>query len=223
MQTSQPARHVTFLHGLGGSPLSWEEQVAKLPSDLPAVAPWLKGMRPGGNDTFSLAGAVGDVLLNRQLDGVSTGAIVGHSLGAMVALQCAMDDPDSVSHLVLVAGQVRPPKSVMRLQRAMLAFVPARRLAAQGVSKANLKQALNDAGQFDAAGSLDQIRCPTLVVVGARDRVNLPASKLIAATVPGARLELIDGAGHDVMRENTPAFNELLYDFLGHPLTPRRE
>lgn len=214
----EPARHVTFLHGLGGSPLSWEEQVSKLPRDLPAVAPWLKGMRPGGNDEFTLAGAVGDVLLSRQLDGVSTGALVGHSLGAMVALQCALDDADSVSHLVLVAGQARPPKAVMQLQRVALKFVSKRRLAAQGVSKEKLMEALRDGSQFDAQGSLDQIRCPTLVVCGSRDRPDQPAAKHMAAAIPRARLEIIDGAGHDVMRDATPTFNALLYDFLGHPL-----
>lgn len=216
-----PASHVTFLHGLGGSPLSWEEQVAKLPPELPARAPWLRGLRPGGSERFTLADASADVLLNRQLDGVSTGALVGHSLGAMVALQCALDDPESVSHLVLVAGQARPPKSVLSLQRVALRFVPSRRLAAQGVSKDKLLQALADGSHFDAQGSLGQVRCPTLVVCGARDRANLPASRHIAAAVPGSRLEIVEGAGHDVMREATPAFNALLYDFLGLPLRAR--
>lgn len=215
-----PCRHVTFLHGLGGSPLSWEEQVSKLPPDLPAHAPWLRGLRPGGREQFTLADAAADVLMARRLDGVSSGALVGHSLGAMVALQCAIDEPESVSHLVLVAAQVRPARSVMALQRAALRLVPARRLAAQGVSKDKLLAALGDAGRFDAQGSLPQVACPTLAVVGTRDRADLPASRLIAAQVPGARLELLDGAGHDVMREAPGALNELLYGFLGHGPRP---
>lgn len=223
MSAPEPAHHVTFLHGPGGSPLSWEEQVSKLPPALPARAPWLRGLRPGNSEEFTLADAAADVLMNRQLDGVSTGALVGHSLGAMVALQCALDDPDSVSHLVLIAGQARPPKSAMRLQRLALRFVPKQRLATQGVSKDKLLQALGDGGHFDAEGSLHEVRCPTLVVCGARDRTNLPASRQIAAAVPRARLEIIDGAGHDVMREAAPAFNALLYDFLGHPRTPPME
>lgn len=223
MSASEPARHVTFLHGLGGSPMSWEEQVAELPPQLPARAPWLRGLRPGGSEEFTLTDATADVLMNRQLDGVSTGALVGHSLGAMVALQCALDDPESVSHLVLIAGQARPPKSAMQLQRMALRFVPRRRLAAQGVSKDRLRQALSNSGHFHAQGSLDQVRCPTLVVCGARDRANLPASAHLAAAVPDARLEVVDGAGHDVMREATPACNALLYDFLGYPRTLPRE
>lgn len=215
-ESPQPARQVTFLHGLGGSPLTWEEQVAKLPSGLPAHAPWLRGLRPGASDDFSLAAAAGDVLMTRQLEGVTAGALVGHALGAMVALQCALDDPGSVSHLVLVAGQSRPPKSALRLQRWALALTPARRLAARGVSKDKLTEALRDGTHFDGSGDLRDIACPTLVVCGDRDRANLPGSRYLAAAIPGARLEVVAGVGHDVMREATPQFNAMVYDFLGH-------
>lgn len=85
------------------------------------------------------------------------------------------------------------------------------------MSKDKLLEALQDGGQFDAQGSLSQVACPTLVVCGARDRVGLPASKLFAAQIPGARLEILEGVGHDVMREAPEKFNALLFDALGHP------
>lgn len=210
-----PAQHVTFLHGLGGSPLSWENVVSALPPSLPAHAPWLRGLRPGGRERFSLGDAAAEVLQHRLLGGVETGALVGHSLGAMVALQCAVDDPGSVSHLVLVAGQVRPPRAVLALQRLALGLVPAGRLARQGLSKTALLSTLREAGGADARGALGGIACPTLVVCGARDRANLPASRLIAASVPGAVLEVVPGAGHDVMADAPAAFNAVLYAFLG--------
>lgn len=216
MDDARPADYVMFLHGAGGSPLSWEEQVAKLPPDLPARAPWLRGLRPGSTDSFALADAAADILMTAQLEGVERVALVGHSLGAMVALQCALDRPEMVSHLILVAGQARPPKAAMTLQRWALKLVPARRLANQGVSKDKLMEALGDAGQFDASGSLSQVTCPTLVVCGARDRVNLPASRLFGSQIPGARLEVLKGAGHDVMRDASADFNALLFDFLGY-------
>lgn len=213
---ASPAEYVMFLHGAGGSPLSWEEQVAKLPPGLPARAPWLRGLRPGSADSFSLADASAEVLMTAQLEGAPRVALVGHGLGAMVALQCAIDAPELVSHLVLVAGQTRPSKAAMTMQRWALKLVPARRLADRGVSKDKLVAALSDGGAFDAQGSLAALSCPVLVVCGSRDRANLPASKLLAAQIPGARLEIIEGAGHDVMREATADFNALLFDALGH-------
>ena len=40
-------------------------------------------------------------------------------------------------------------------------------------------------------------------------------SQTIADRIPGARLSLIEGAGHFVMIENPEAFNAALTDFVG--------
>lgn len=216
-EPTAPARQVTFVHGVGGSPLTWEEQVSKLPAGLPARAPWLRGLRPGASgadESFRLADAAADILMTLQLDGFDRAALVGHDLGAMVAVQAALQHPAAVSHLVLVAGRPRPPKSAMRLQRLAVRLMPRRRLADRGVSKERVLDTLGTA--FESDGDPADVRCPTLVVCGAADRAGLPASRLLAQQIPGALLEIVDGAGHDVMHEQSAAFNALLYDFLGH-------
>ena len=217
----EPARYVTFLHGLGGSPLAWENQVAGLPASVRARAPWLRGLRPGGNESFDVAAASADVLLNLELEGVGPSAVVGHSLGAMVALQMAIDAPHAVSHLVIVTGQVRPPKSVMRAQRLAFKMIPAKQFAKSGVSKAKMREAMLAVEGFDASDDLASVSVPTLVVVGERDRVNGPAAQLMVDSIPGASLVVVPGAGHDVMRDSSSAFNDALWRFLGH--APRDE
>lgn len=216
-ESAGPARFVTFLHGLGGSPLAWENQVAKLPASVRARAPWLRGLRPGGNESFDVVAASADVLFNLELEGVGPSAMVGHSLGAMVALQCAIDAPESVSHLVLVAGQVRPPKSVMRAQRLAFKMIPAKQFAKSGVSKAKMREAMLAVEGFDASERLGSVVAPTLVVVGGNDRANRPAAEVIADGIPAARLVTVAGAGHDVMRDAPAEFNSVLWDFLGYP------
>ncbi len=68
----------------------------------------------------------------------------------------------------------------------------------------------------DARARLSQIRCPTLVAVGARDLVTPPfLSTELARRIPGARLEVLPDGGHGALWEAPAAFNRLCLDFLG--------
>lgn len=62
---------------------------------------------------------------------------------------------------------------------------------------------------------LRQLTCPTLVVRGEHEYPELvKVSDDLAATIPGARLEVIAGAGHSPQIEAPEAFNAVLTDFL---------
>ncbi len=78
------------------------------------------------------------------------------------------------------------------------------------------------AGALHAAGRrLGHIRRPTLVVTGDADRlIDAENSRRLARLIPGARLSLIPGAGHDFPTEVPQQLAELLADFLlGDALT----
>lgn len=207
-------RLLVLLHGLGQSPQSWQDQVTTMPAGFKAVAPWLRGTRPGRDETFDVPSAADDVLALLNQNGVEQMALVGVSLGAVVALDAAIRAPQTVSHLVLVAGQVNPPKSVIRLQRLMFSLVPSRRLAALGVEKKRFLQALDEAARVDYRGRLGEVTAKTLVVVGSRDKANGPAARDLAAGIPGARLAVIEGADQQPNVDRPDAFNALLWPFL---------
>jgi 3-oxoadipate enol-lactonase len=66
------------------------------------------------------------------------------------------------------------------------------------------------AHQPDQLEQLSEIRCPTLVLVGEQDDPFFEVSKVMAATIPGARLAIIPDAGHSPQFENpAPWFAEL--------------
>ncbi|HRL49442.1 MAG TPA: alpha/beta hydrolase [Propioniciclava sp.] len=207
-------RLLALLHGLGQTPQSWQDQVTELPPGFRAVAPWLRGMRPARAEEFSVEGAADDVLALLNQYGVEQMSLVGVSLGAMVALDAAIRAPQAVSHLVLAAGQINPPRSVMRMQRLAFSLIPARRLAAMGVEKRRFLRALDTAAQIDYRGRLGDVTAATLVLVGEQDRANRPAAEALAAGIPGARLSVVPGAGQQVNTDNPAAFNKLVYDFL---------
>jgi 3-oxoadipate enol-lactonase len=76
------------------------------------------------------------------------------------------------------------------------------------------------AARPDSSELLGGIRVPTLVVVGAEDAVTPPdEAQRMAAAIPGARCEVIDGAGHLANLERWDGFNAVVGGFLAqaHP------
>lgn len=64
--------------------------------------------------------------------------------------------------------------------------------------------------------ALTRLTARTLVAVGNRDKQEFRrGAEILAAAIPGARLEIIEGAGHLAPLETPDRFKELLLDFLG--------
>jgi pimeloyl-ACP methyl ester carboxylesterase len=63
---------------------------------------------------------------------------------------------------------------------------------------------------------LDEIRCPTLLVVGSEDVADMHAIvEHLSTRIAGARVERIDGAGHLPGLERPDELNRILLEFLG--------
>jgi pimeloyl-ACP methyl ester carboxylesterase len=63
---------------------------------------------------------------------------------------------------------------------------------------------------------LGTIKVPTLVIVGDQDTPFLAPCEYMAKKIPGARLEVIPGAGHSSNLDQPAIFNRVLGDFLGN-------
>jgi pimeloyl-ACP methyl ester carboxylesterase len=64
------------------------------------------------------------------------------------------------------------------------------------------------------SSALAQIRVPTLVVAGEEDFASLATCRALTERVPGARLEVVEGAGHVVNLSAPAAFNRVVGTFL---------
>jgi pimeloyl-ACP methyl ester carboxylesterase len=67
---------------------------------------------------------------------------------------------------------------------------------------------------FRLTGVLKSVRVPTLVLVGQQDYVCSKASRLLAQSISGAALKIIDGSGHMSPLEQPAAFSAALMEFL---------
>jgi len=232
---------VVLLHGQGGRGDAWDLQVAALAPDHRVVCPDLRGH--GGSTVtarpYTMSQLATDVAaLIRGLD-LGPCAIVGHSLGGMVALQLALDAPELVRKLVVVnstafgdGSRVRSfaVRMFIRL-RSMAGFArantglhlpepdqePLRRrlLETMGTSPAAGYIASQDAvDRFDVRARLAEIACPVLVIHSAQDLIPIADKQTIAATVQRGRLLTIERSRHVVLWDQPAALNAALRAFL---------
>lgn len=97
---------VILLHGFGGSMWQWEYQQAALAASARVLTPDVLGS--GLSDKPDIAYSPDDMLdfLTGFMDALhlSQAVLVGHSMGAGLAIGMALDRPERVSKLVLISG-----------------------------------------------------------------------------------------------------------------------
>ncbi len=233
-----------FLHGFGGDLNTWlfnQEVVAQsgrtIALDLPGHGGSTKDVGPG--DLVTLAGAVMALMDHLSLPSAH---LVGHSMGGATALLVALERPDRVASLTLLAPGGFGPAINMDYINGFIAEKRAKKLRAvlellvadptaitaemveevikvkrlDGVDAAlkTLRDGLFPGGTqaIDLRDRLAALLCPVRVIWGRRDRI-LPASQ--ADGVPASiRVTLLDAAGHMPHMESAATVNALLQEVM---------
>jgi pimeloyl-ACP methyl ester carboxylesterase len=202
-----PEPPLVVLPGMGCSPRLWS---SALP-DVPVVH--------GTLDRPSIDGCVDallDVLPPRF-------ALAGLSLGGIVAMTLVRTAPERVTRLALLATNARGPSPTQYEGWAAARAAFAAGTGARAVQRDLLPVLLHDhahdetalamaqdlgpavfdrqlaaqATRIDERPALARVAVPTLVLAGGADRLcPVERHEEIAALVPGARLEVLEGVGH---------------------------
>ncbi len=224
-----------LIHGAGGQHTHWPPQVRRL-EGAHIIAPDLPGHgRSGsaGRDTISAYAA--DMLLLMDALGVGRFVVGGHSMGGAIAQQLALDAPQRVAGLVLVATGARLRVTPQILDRvltdceAVIDFVLAHSFAPSAddglrqvgrrILKAIPPQVVYGdylaCDRFDVMDRLPQIAAPALIIGGTADEMTPPKYlRYLAEHLPDAELHLIDGAGHMIMAERPAEVAHILRGWL---------
>lgn len=176
--------------------------------------------------------------------GVREASLVGHSLGSLAALECAARYPERVRRLALLGPSVPMPVSDDLLAAAARndhvayelingwSFAAGSQLGGNqvpgmwvtgnalrlmersraGVLSNDLVACSRYAHGLDAA---TRVRCPTLVIIGARDIMAPPRNaKALIAALPDVRTVTLPETGHSLMAERPDAVLDALRGFL---------
>lgn len=197
-----------FLHGLGQSGTSWDEVLSALgvEGDCPELASFLRTDEAAYE---ALYWGFSDYC--EGLDGPL--ALCGLSLGAVLALHYALDHPERVGALALIAPQHKMPKGLLHIQNILFRFMPEKAFEETGLGKRDMISLTNSMGELDFTPRLGETSCPTLILCGERDRANQKAARFLAKELPQAQLQLIPGAGHEVNLEAPAELAKRLREF----------
>lgn len=220
---------LVLLHGIQGTGAAWNEVIGNLPREIGLVVPNMRGRAgsytPEDPDSYKISDFSGD--LDGLLEMLEAPVwLCGWSMGVLVILDyLARFGQDRVAGLVLASGTACLNGEAKWFQGETpeeIANEAADRAAKLGLSEAATPMAAAgswlSAREADLREGLPGIDVPTLVIHGSADDQCPPAHGLaIAETIPGARFELWDGGGHNLMKEDPKRFAGLVAQFLYQP------
>lgn len=220
-----------YIHGSGSTHEVWSQQMnLKLNSialDLPGHG------QSEGNAARSIAESadvvasfISAIKLPRPL------YLVGHSMGAAIVISCALNYPELLDGIILIGSgqrmkvnpaflealsQGKSDPGFIRLGFATQtpeAIIQDVINSRAGVAASVLYADFSACNEFDVSHELEKICLPTLVIVGAEDKLTpLKLSQFISSHINNCQLQVITEAGHFVMLEKPEELNRLISEF----------
>jgi pimeloyl-ACP methyl ester carboxylesterase len=161
---------------------------------------------------------------------------VGHSLGGAVCIQLALNYPELLRGVILVGTGAKLGVLPAILEALKTNFKESVEMAIGGMAFADkadpeiVKIVKNvclkcrpevaywdfaACNNFDVRGKISEISFPTLIIVGAEDKLTpVKWSRYLNEMIPNSSLKIIESAGHMVMMEKPEELNQAIQNFL---------
>lgn len=226
-----------LVHGLMVTGEMFKPVIAYLATRYRLIIPDLRGHghSQGFPPPYTAAQLASD--LSRLLDHLSidSSAVLGYSQGGAIAQQLVLDHPQQCNRLILTCTYAFNMASFReklegRLMPFLLHLLGSRRFAklviSQGMKQLDKERAdwlidllanqdaelmvsaWRETMAFDSRRRLSEIKCPTLIVAGAKDEaVPIHHARMLHNGIPGSQLIIVDGADHTLIWTHS---NELL-------------
>lgn len=241
-------RTLVLMHGFLGGTAYWVPLTTGLKHAHDVIAVDLPGFagsaRVPAPDSLSGYGKVVVALLDSL--GVQRFSLLGFSMGGMIAQQAALDFPQRIDKLVLYGSAAvgdLPHRfesweaSIARIEREGVEptadktvatwfvdgkghpFYSTCREACRGAYAPSCITVMRAMQKWNNVARLGEIKMPTLVIVGDKDRSTKVSDSIILwEGIPGSRLCVIPGCAHGAHMEKPDLFNRVIADFLAEQL-----
>lgn len=229
------ARGTLFMvHGSGGNHLKWSGLIKRMSLNLNCLALDLPGH---GLSALPLCDSVEDIAsyittVIKTLNPVRPLVLAGHSLGAAVCLQTAMDYGEVLEGIILIGGgsRLRVLPSLLNVLkngkvdpeffRIGFAGQTSEQIIGPELAAFNKESAgllytdFYACDKFDVGSQLYKVKAPALMIVGDEDRLTPPKySYYLQQNIPGSTIRVIPGAGHFVFLEKPEQVIEAIKEF----------
>lgn len=199
-----------FIHGLGQLPMSWEKIISCFPKDIEISCPNLSELMKGQKVTYDNLYKAFENQCNLKKSPLY---LCGISLGAELALQYTLDNPQRVNSLIMIAPQYKMPTLLLKFQNMVFHIMPESAFQEMGFAKKDIISLTKSMYTLDFTNRIKEILPPSLIICGQNDISNKRAAKKMADGIPNARIVFIEKAGHEVNVEAPIKVSSLIKRF----------
>jgi len=208
---------IVLIHGAGGIYLDWAIEMRR---DLGAIALDLSGHgRSGGEGHQTITGYAQDIVAFLDALHIEKATLIGHSMGGAISQQIALDFPNYVECLVLIATGARLKvgdailqgiQHDMQATAELIVALSWTKEVDDAIKQQGVERLLNTPKEviykdflacnaFDVRTRLAEISIPAFVIAGTADKMTpLAWNQALAEGLPSSTLHIIEGQGHQL-------------------------
>ncbi len=227
---------VVLIPGTFADRRTWSRVVGRLTSRFRCLLLDPRGTNetPDPGTPFTVDDLADDVAAAMHAAKIERAHLVGHSLGAAVAVILAARQPELVRRLVASSPAPAPdaylsavldlwaglsestlPDHVVNLGIVINSFGRGAFENGHPIARATIRRYVECNRALDLNPVMRDVDASTLVIVGSQDALTgVEGARAVAAAIPGAGLEVIEGAGHGPHLETPMAFARIVTSFL---------
>lgn len=207
-----------LLHGNGEDCAYFTRQIDSFSENFHVIALDTRGhgQTPRGEAPFTIRQFAEDLLAFMDQHNIEKAHLLGFSDGGNIAMVFALKYPERVGKLILNGANLDASGVKRKIQIPIEIGYRMAKLFAGRSPKAKknaemLGLMVNDPNV--KVEELSRIQCQTLVIAGDNDMIKDQHTRLIAQSIPGAELCILQG-NHFIANKNPQSFNEAVLRFL---------